>query len=124
VPFRWDGSTNPYFCAITAISGAEDIGDKYKFQLEWVSKDVGFVLPDTIDETLTWEVTVIDGTAWRAEIVVGEMDATKLIAGENWQGRLRRIAASANEVTNEPVVFHWCTRWKMDKLGTISEQGY
>ena len=66
VPFRWDGTTNPYFCAITAISGAEDIGDKYKFQLEWVSKDVGNVLPDTIDETTTWEVTVTDGSAWRA----------------------------------------------------------
>lgn len=124
VPFRWDGTTNPYFCAITAISGAEDVGDKYKFQLEWVSKDVGNVLPDTVDETITWEVTVTDGTAWRAEIIVGELDATLLTAGENWQARLRRIAASSNEVDNEPVVFHWCTRWLCDKWGTASAMGY
>lgn len=124
VPFRWDGIENPYFCAITAISGAEDVGDKYKFQLEWVSKDVGYVLPDTVDETISWEVTVVDGTAWRAEIIVGQMDGTKLAAGENWQARLRRIAASGNEVTNNPVVFHWCTRWFMNKNGTESKMGY
>ena len=124
VPFRWDGVTNPYFCAITAISQAEDVGDKYKFQLAWVSKDVGFVLPDTVDETIDWEVTVVDGTAWRAEIIVGEMDGTKLIAGQNWQGRLRRIASSGPEVSGEPVIFHWCTRWLMDKHGTDSPMGY
>lgn len=124
VPFRWDGTTNPYFCAITAISGAEDIGDKYKFQLEWASKDVGNVLPDTTDEIIDCEVTVTDGTAWRAEIIIGEMDATLLTGGENWQARLRRIAASSDEVTNEPVVFHWCTRWLCNKWGTSSIMGY
>lgn len=125
VPFRWDGVTNPYFCAITTISGIEDIGDTYKFQLEWVSKDVGYVLPDTIDEIITWEVTVIDGLAWRAEIIIGEMDASlDLTAGQNWQGRLRRIASSGDQVTNEPAVFHWCTRWLCNKLGTTSEMGY
>ena len=123
IPFRWDGTTNPYFCAFTAISGAEDIGDKYKFQLEWVSRDVKNVLPDTIDETITWEVTVTDGTAWRVEFIIGEMDATLLAAGENWQARLRRIAASANEVDNEPVLIHWCTRWHCNKWGTSGAMG-
>lgn len=124
VPFRWDGVTNPYFCAITAISGAEAIGAKYKFQLEWVSKDVGYVLPDTVDEAITWEVTVTDGTAWRAEIIIGEMDGTLLTAGENWQARLRRIASGSPAIVNEPVVFHWCTRWCMDKSGTETAMGY
>lgn len=125
VPFRWDGTTNPYFCAITAISGIEDIDDRYKFQLEWVSKDVGYVLPDTADEIITWEVAVTDGTAWRAEIIVGEMDASlDLVAGQNWQARLRRIASFGDAVTNEPVVFHWCTRWLCDKFGTSSDMGY
>lgn len=124
IPFRWDGTTNPWFCAITAISGAEDIGDKYNFQLEWISSDVGYVLPATTTETLVNEVTIIDGTAWRAEIITFEIDATTLTAGQNWQGRLRRIAASANEVSNEPVVFHWCMRYLMTKFGTASVMGY
>lgn len=126
VPFRWDGITNPYFCAITALSGVEDIGDKYKFQLEWIAADVGAVLPATTFETITWEVTVADGSAWRAEIIIGEMDAAGLAAGQNWQARLRRVECSVPEVEvdNEPVIFHWCTRWLINKFGTESEMGY
>ena len=126
VPFRWDGVTNPYFCAITAITDTEDIGAKYKFQLEWVSKDVGYVLPNTADEIITWEVEVVDGSPWRAEIVIGQMDASlDLIAGQNWQARLRRITTGGeDEVTHEPAVFHWCTRWLCDKHGTLSGMGY
>lgn len=125
VPFRWDGVTNPYFCAITTISQAEDIGDKYKFQLEWASGDVGSVMPAATTEICTYEVTVVNGTAWYAEIIIGEMNASLgLVAGQNWQGRLRRIASSGPEIAGEPTVFHWCLRWKIDKLGTLSEMGY
>lgn len=124
VPFRWDGTTNPYFCVIAALSGAEDIGDKYKFQLEWTSGDAGAILTDAIKETLTSEVTVEDGTEGCAELATFEVDATLLTQGENWQGRVRRIAASANEVTNEIVIYHWCYRWHMNKFGTESAMGY
>lgn len=124
VPHGWDGSTNPYFVAITATSGAEDIGDKYQFQLEWESEDILNIIPDTTAETLTSEVTLTTTDAWYANIVSFELTATTLVSGQNLQCRLRRIAASANEVTNEPVVFHWDTRWKMNRLGTDSTQGY
>lgn len=124
VPHRWDGTTKPWFVAITAISAAEDIGDKYKFQLEWQAEDVENVIPATIQETLTTEITVADGTAWYAEILAFELTATTMVAGQNMQLRLRRIAASANEVTGEPVIFHWDTRWKMNRIGSVSIQGY
>jgi hypothetical protein len=124
VPHRWDGLTNPYFVAITSISAAEDVGDKYKFQLEWQSEDVEAVIPDTIAETLTDEVTVADGTAYYAEIISFELDATTIVAGQNLQARLRRIAASASSVSNEIIVWHWDTRWKMSRLGTATAMGY
>lgn len=124
VPFRWDGVTNPWFCAITSTSGAEDIGDKYKFQLEWSSEDVGNVIPDSTTETLTQEIVLTDGTAFFATIFAVELDATTLISGQNWQGRLKRITSAAPAVTNEIIVFHWCSRWRMNKLGTLSIQGY
>ena len=125
VPFRWDGTTNPYFCSITSISGAEDINDKYKFQLDWTSKDVGSVLPETAKETINNEVTVVNGTEGYATIIIGEMDASlDLVAGQNWQARLRRIASADPAVDNEPIIWHWCTRWLCDKLGTESEMGY
>lgn len=124
VPFRWDGTTNPYFVAITSISAVEDIGDKYKFQLEWQSEDIDAIIPDTVQETLTDEVTVSNGNAYYAEIVSFELDATTIVSGQNWQGRLRRIAASAPSVSNEVIVWHWDTRWKMTRIGANSLMGY
>lgn len=124
VPHTWDGSTNPHFVAITSISGAEGVGDKYKFQLEWSSGDIGAIIPDTTTETLTDEVTVSNGTAYYAEIIDFELDATTIVGGQNLQARLRRIAASASSVTNEVIVWHWDTRWYMNRFGTDSIQGY
>ena len=124
VPFEWDGVTNPWFVAITSILGAEDIGDHYKFQLQWMSKDVLFVIPDTADETLTSEVTVANGAAYYAEIVAFEMDATKLISGQNAQGILQRITSTEPVVTAEIGVWHWDMRWKANKIGTVTPMGY
>lgn len=123
-PFRWDGITNPWFVAITSILAAEDVGDKYKFQLQWASKDIGYVIPDAADETLTAEVTVVDGTAYYAEIVAFEMDATKIISGENIQGVLQRITSGEPAVTAEVGVWHWDMRWKANKVGKTSPMGY
>mgnify|MGYP001078840659 CR=1 FL=1 len=124
VPHRWDGTTNPYFIAISSISGAEDVGDKYKFQLEWQSRDVGNVIPDTIQETVTDEVTVADGTAFYAESLSFELDAATLVSGQNLQLRLRRIAASASSVSNEVIIWHWDSRWKLDKHASTNPMGY
>ena len=124
VPLRWDGSTNPYFVAISSISGAEDIGDKYKFQFEWQSEDILAVIPDTIAETLTDEVTVANGNAFYAEILSFELDAATLVAGQNLQARLRRVAASSSSVSNEIIIWHWDTRWKINKVATTNPMGY
>lgn len=124
IPHNWDGVTCPWFVAITATTGAEDIGDKYKFQMEWQSEDILHIMPDTIQETVTSEVTLTTTDAWYANIISFECDATTMVAGQNIQWRLRRVAASSNEVTNEPVIFHWDTRWKTNKIGTVSVQGY
>lgn len=124
VPHIWDGVTNPWFVAITATSGAEDIGDKYQFQMEWQSEDILHIIPDTTAETLTSEVTLAQTDAWYANITSFECDASTMVPGQTIHWRLRRIAASANEVTAEPVIFHWDTHWKMDNIGTDSIQGY
>ena len=124
VPLRWDGVTNPYFVAISSISATEDIGDKYRMQFEWEAEDILHVIPDTIAETLTDEVTVADGTAFYAEIVSFELDAASLVAGQNLQARLRRIAASSSSVSNEIIIWHWDTRWKINKVATTTPMGY
>ena len=124
VPHNWDGVTNPRFVAITSTSTAEDIGDKYKFQLEVEAEDVEAVIPDTTAEILTDEVTLTDGTAFFASIINFSIDAANLVAGQTLHGRLRRIAATDTSVDNEIIVWHWDMRWKMNKHGTESIQGY
>lgn len=125
VPHRWDGTTNPWFVICTSINATEDIGDKYKFQLEWQSADTGQVIPATTQETLTCEITLTDGSAYYSEAIVAfELTATTLAAGQCLQLRLRRIAASSLEITGEPIAYHWDTRWKMSRIGSVSIQGY
>ena len=124
VPHSWDGLTCPWFVAITAPTAAEDIGDKYQFQMEWQSGDIGSIIPDTVQETLTSEVTLINTDAFYGYIIAFEVDCTTMVRGQNVQWRLRRIAASTNEVTAEPAVLHWDTRWYINRLGTQSIQGY
>lgn len=124
VPHTWDAEANPWFVAISSISAAEDVGDKYKFQFEWQSEDILHVIPDTIAETLTDEITVADGTAFYAEIIAFELDAATLVRGQCLQARLRRIAASASSVTDEIVIWHWDTRWKVSRNSTDSAMGY
>lgn len=125
VPFRWDGETKPWFVAISStLAAGEDVNDKYKFQWDWASADVGDVIPDTITETLTDEVTVLNLSGFFSTIIAFEMCADCIVSGQNMQGKLTRIAASEPQVSNEIAVWHWCTRWKMNKLGTETIQGY
>jgi hypothetical protein len=125
-PHRWDGVTNPWFFSISSITVGETVDDKYKFQLEWMSSDVGGVIPNTIIETITCEVTCSTGknAAYYAQILAFEMNASTLVSGQCVQGRLRRINSSGPEVANEVAVFHWDTRWKMDGIGSDSATGY
>lgn len=124
VPFRWDGSTNIHIYFISSTSGAEDVGDKYRFQLSWESSDVGDIIPATTTETLLDEVTLTTVDAFRSYILDFELTSTTIVSGQNIQFELRRVAASALEVTAEPIIWHWDARFKMNQISTTSESGY
>jgi hypothetical protein len=123
IPSEWDGATDPQFGMMCTITGAEDVGDKFKFQLEWQTTTCG---GDTVMGTTTSncvsEQTIITGgasayTAYCVFFNIDTDDATNpLIIGRMLQGRLRRIAASANEVTNEIAVWDWAIMWRTDKM--------
>lgn len=123
VPKRWDGITNPQFGIMVTITGAEDVGDKFKFQLEWQTTVCGGqTVMGTTTSACVSEQTIITGggtayTAYCIFFTLDRADATNPIAvGEMLQGRIRRIAASANEVTNEIAVWDWAVMWKVDKV--------
>ena len=123
IPARWDGVTDPQFGIICTITGAEDVGDKFKFELSWQTTDCGGdTVMGTTDSDCYSEQTIITGggtayTSYCIFFTLNADDATNpIMAGEMLQGRIRRVAASANEVTNEIAIWDWAIMWPVDKV--------
>jgi hypothetical protein len=125
VPYRWDGSTNPYFKMMAALSnaGGEDVGDKFNFQFSWNTTSItGAIEADTVD-VLTETTIITDHSAqYSTYSVVFEMDydnaglQQSMVARNELVGRVRRVAASSLEVTGEIYVIDWITSWTVDKI--------
>lgn len=122
IPTRWDGITNPQFEIVVTLMGAEDIGDKFKFQLEWqVTKGIGtVVMGETVSTCVSEQTIVTDGVAaYSAYRIIFTLDTddgdNPIVAHDMLQIRIRRIAASEDEVDAEIGVWDWSTYWKADK---------
>lgn len=120
IPEEWDGVTGPMMLFLSAINSAEDIGDKYKYQLEWASAAPESVVPLGTTETLTHEITLTSGTAGFANELQFQLTPATLVAGGTVRMRLRRIDAAAPQLGagQEVVIFDWGSKWKTDKPHT------
>lgn len=122
-PYRWDGTTNPWFKMIVALSAAEDVGDKFQFQLSWNNTSVtGAIEADTVDVSTETTIITDHSAQYSTYSVAFELDYDNaglqqtLIARNNLVGRIRRIAASSLEVSNEIYILDWITQWSVDKI--------
>ena len=119
-PGEWDGTTDPLFMMCVYLSAAEDVGDKFKFELEVQSTDIYALVSATVDETVGAETTI--GAGQNAQYftfpVLFELDATLIHRYEQVQMRLRRVAPASPSVSNEIAVCHWDTQWKRSRIGT------
>jgi hypothetical protein len=121
VPYRWDGTTNPYFRMIVALADAEDIGDKFQFQFSWNNVSVTGVIPVDSHDVPVETTVIADHVAQYSTYSVSfELDLDvadpHMTSRDNLVGRLRRIAASGSEVSNEILVLDWITCWTVDKI--------
>jgi hypothetical protein len=118
IPRRWDGTTNPKLYILAHLVNTEDVGDKFQFQLSYVCNGNTGVLVATTND-IPIETTVATGRAAQYDTyaVEFELDATKVGSGCEFKGRLRRIAASGSEVSNEIIVTSAYINFKRDKLG-------
>lgn len=113
VPFRWDGVSDLAVPFYAALGGAEDVGDKFKLQLSWQYDDCTGVISSSWNNVEV-EVEVLAGRnaehdSYCVEFVIDhDIDGpgNEIQAGNIIAGRLRRVAASANEVTNEVLIRH------------------
>lgn len=121
IPVRWDGTTDPQFGVCVTLAAGEDVGDKFKLQLEWQTSAKGNVMGTTTSSVVS-EQTILTGRndAYDTYFVFFTFDADNvtnpIIAGEMLQGRVRRIAASSLEVTGEVIVWDWSAIWPVDKV--------
>lgn len=118
-PRRWDGATNPNVIILACLSNAEDVGDKFKFQLSWTYKSYGSgVISNAVTDVEVETVVATDRAAQYAcytvtfPIVVGSMTA-----GDLFEARLRRIASGSPAVSNEIIVLDAYINFKRTKLG-------
>jgi hypothetical protein len=123
IPNRWDGTTDPQLGVMCTITGAEDVGDKFRFQLEWQTTVCGGTTAmGTSTTAVTSEQTIITGgaAANTAYCIFFTLDAddgaNPIVSGEMLQGRLRRIAASASEVAGEICVWDFAVTWCVNKM--------
>lgn len=123
IPKRWNGTSDPQFGIMVSTSGAEDIGDKFKFQLSISTTLCGgtHIIPDTTSDYTTEQTIIAGGTAaYTAYCIWFTMDAgaaaNAILTGSMLSGRVRRIAASANEVANEIIIWDWAVEWLTDKI--------
>jgi len=122
VPGRWDGASDIVFSARCALAGAEDVGDKFQLQLSWANKACtsGVISSSTTDVPV--ETTVLADRA--AQYSVYNVEFTidwdgpnpDIAVGDELAFRLRQIAASGSQVSNEIIVCSVLVTYQVDKM--------
>ena len=122
VPGRWDGASDITFHVTVALALAEDIGDKFQFQLSWNQVGAPDIIPVTTHD-IPVEITVVDNTQYATYDLEFTIDynvdvGDPIVAHDDLSARLRRIAASSLECTGEIIVIDWHTHYTVDKMFT------
>lgn len=124
VPGRWDEASDIEVHLIICLTGGEDIGDKFKFQLSWQHcGGCENVLPDTTHDVEVETTLLSDrNAAYDIYEIVFTIDydidggGSEIVEGEVIGMRLRRIAASSLEVTNDIMALNWDTHYQVNKM--------
>jgi hypothetical protein len=123
VPQEWNGTTNSYFSLIVALSDLEDVGDKFQLQLYWNNTSVtGAIEVDGVTQATETTIITSHAAQYSTYIVRFELDYDNaglqqtMVSGNNLVGRIRRIAATSLEVTNEVIILDWVSEWYINKL--------
>jgi hypothetical protein len=125
IPGRWDGVSDIAYQLFVALGGAEDVGDKFKFQLDWDWASLtagGHLISATPAAQPTVETLVLTSRA--AEYNLYRLDFTidydiltpKIpLAGEVLAGRVIRIASGSPAVAASPYIVDHVVNFTIDK---------
>lgn len=121
---RWDEASNIRSKIIVCLANAEDVGDKFKFQLSWEHTPQDGVVPVTSHDVEVEQAVLTGRNAQYSVYVLTftldydiEGEGNEVKVGETLNVRLRRIAAAAPQITNEIIVLDWIVEYQRDKFG-------
>lgn len=120
IPVRWDGITDPQFGVCCSLASAEDVGDNFKFSLEWQTTNKGTIIGTTTSVCYS-EQTVLAGrnaqySTYFCFFTFDHDDATNpFYHGEMLQARVRRVDATDPDITGEVIIWDWASMWPVDK---------
>ena len=121
---RWDEASDIRVKVIVCLAGAEDIGDKFKFQLSWehTAQD-GTVSVTSNDVEVEQTVLTARNGQYAVYVLTFTIDynidgaGNEIKAGELLSARLRRIASAEPQITNEVIALDWIVEYQRDKFG-------
>jgi len=122
IPGRWDGASNINAYAVVMLSAAEDVGDKFRFQLSWASHVTGSgaLSNTTTDVAAELAVKTSRSAQYSVYVLKFTIDYTvptpDLAAGDHFGGRIRRIAAAAPQVSNEIILLDFYMTYNVNKI--------
>lgn len=95
-----------------------DIGDKFKLQASFARGNCDNPISSSVTDVEV-EKTIVTGNSAQYSVYCVDftLSAAGFTSGDILALRLRRIAASSSEVTNEIAIFDWSLNFKRDKIG-------
>ena len=126
IPGRWDGASNINAYMVLMLSAAEDVGDKFKFQLSWASHVTGSgaLSNTTTDVPIEQAVATSRSAQYSIYLLTFAIDYTvptpDLAPGDHFGGRIRRIAAAATQVSNEIILLDFYMTYNVNKIYKVA----
>lgn len=120
VPRRWDGQSDIIFGFLATLDTA-NTNKKFKMQVDWEHVTAGDILPATTHAT---SVEVSTGAASQymtydmTFILDYDIDTPDVVVSNDILGiRLRRVAASSDEITGNVIVSGFYVQYNRNKIG-------
>ena len=123
LPRRWDEASD-ITASVIAVIDTANTDKKFRLQLAWEHFAKGGVVPATSNIADLVEKDTGTAVQYQSFICDFTIDydidgaGNELKYGEVLTARLRRVAASADEITGEVVIIDWYAQYRRNKLGS------
>ena len=123
---RWDAASDPILCIGGYLDTANN-AKKFKLQASWASETYGTdIIGTSVAEDVVVETTTGNWAQYQSFIVNFTLNydvlgaGSEMAVGDCLHIRLRRLAASADEIAGEVVVVGAVVKWRLNKFYSSS----